>query len=1392
MKCRCINGKINVKVLVILLLVTLGLTLSLVIARQVRRGILSQRDLDAGRTAFNEQDWSRAAEYLREYLGRNPDDVEVLREYGYAVMAIRPLTSKTVAGAISAFRRVRQLDPNDFEAYAALVRLYRGIGNFEELAYMSRMRLESEPNDVEDSLILAEAMLGLDRTSEAKSLLEKLFQVIRDEDSKNTYTRICVKMSEVLQQESFSDDSESEAVLWLNRALDRDPNCVDALVHRASLYREIYGTRSEIDLGRKDLEKASALCVDNARLCLMMGIEWIALGEMDRAEEQLRVAETLPDSKVEEEYLDLKDWEVARFLLGGEVVLRRGDRDRAVAMAGQIMQSLKEPRHRIRVMPTVILLYVIAEQIPEARASLSEYMELALLPVGRREPEQRLVHLKALVAKAEGDAYTVIDVLRPAVIEDDSKPEFWRMLAEAFQLTDQPRQAINAYNHYLRLRPSDPEALIQLTKTYLKLRDWNRAYETARLAEPLVSEDPTVRILRLEASTYQAVEDTQINVAHLETLSDELEVIQSNNPKRVDVRVLQAIIDDYLQRPMEAEIKLKKAIEQCEDSLRAEMQLVSHYYQLGRKDKALHVCRSICDRQGQASEPWITLFGLYMALADPDSARDCLEEGAGKVTDAWDQRSIMIQLAVHELTDGDRQTGINLLQKIAERDKRDVRVRTLLLGVKEVQSRPAQAQQLIDELRNAEGSSGLFWRLYQAILWMSSDSWRLKQQDIRDYLKYCIDIDPKWEAPVLILAEMYDKLDDPSREEDLCRQALVRNPSATQVLNRLMTGLEKQGRLTEAIQVLQQSEEEDHIVSSWRVRTALRGGNLSYAINELKVRISNDDRDEQSRILLARLIYLQNRDVDLALSYLQEAEDITGKSLALISTKISILRAEGKMEEASALLDRYVSDQSTFNAHVLRAVFLAREGKLAKAEEDYHKLLEFESEGSLGYRILGKFYQSHDRLEEAVSLLEDATRKYPEDREAKRLLMKMLIRRNEDGDQDRANVILTELEATQGQDPDLMRVRAMQWLRENTPSSIQAARNTLEDVVKIEPTAVDAQLALIGISLYQGDIETARDKAIRALGSNPNNPSLLAARSTAELMLQNNEMAVELVNMALREDPNNKHVQNVLTTVALATGDSNLLEKALDRVDEKSQTNEESEPLIILRSRLLVGLGQIQLAQRKLLDYCQSDAGKESLPALQVLGELQLQVGDFDAVTQVLSRAESIDPNGGFMPDVRLHLASALYQIHRIDEAKQYYKSLLDKKEYRDNLRVLNDMAWILQENDANFNQALVLATRGLVKDPNNPYLLDTRATILTKMEGKLGEARKDYEKLVKVLMEDGPAKAKALMKLGEVCYKLEDETKAQSYLRAALTIDADEKIFSEDERQEIHKILFK
>jgi tetratricopeptide (TPR) repeat protein len=975
-----------------------------------------------------------------------------------------------------------------------------------------------------------------------------------------------------------------------------------------------------------------------------------------------------------------------------------------------------------------------------------------------------------------------------------------------------------------------------------------------------------VKLLRIQASVYMASEPgKKTDPTVFDGLSEELNRLRSDYPGRVDIRTLQAFIAMQRAKPQEAERELKLAIEECDEPLRAEIELVRYYYQAKRMPEAVEAGRAACDRHGELAEPWISLSELYQATHDYDAARACLEQGQETAVGKWEQRSLTLRRAVLELVQGkDQAAGIDLLQGLADRDPQEIYGRTLLLSVPEVRDDTERSEKLVEQLQEAEGQSGLQWRFHKASLGLSAPDWRTRQQDISDLLQYCIDSDPEWSAPVLLLADMYENMGDSKRVEEICKQALSRSPSSTDVADRLVSLFEKQGRYVDAEQVLQQIQADPRVASAWQVRIALGAGDFSRAIEELKLRVANDDRDANSRILLARLVYWQTRDRDRALAYLDQAQAITPNALTAIAARVSILNAEGQAAEAQKIVDDYVASTDTFGAYMIRASLLARAGELDRAAEDYRKLTTFENEQHrvIGYDLLSRFYTAYGAHAEAVKALDEGLTVFSEDSRfhsmLQRRLLKTLLGQSDPQSRERALDLLAELETQFGSDPELMKLRAFHMLDTGTPSAtdIDSARAKLEEVTKLEPTAVDAHLTLVNIAMRRSEFEAARDYAVNAIGANPNAPTLTLARGWAELALENTAMALELAQMTIEKDPNNSDALYLLVSAAVQGSDPARLKEVAARIDASIQGTPTNERLLVARAEIHIAMNTPEQAIPELEAYTETPSGSRSIAALVTLADLYRLSGDLARCGQRVESAATLDPNSlavihsrvlwwiaekryGELVDVSSHYraverpdpatlkkavavmvasespelrqegvelaeylvtlspdslearqihASCLYQVGHIEQARAAYETLLE--EHPNDIRVLNDLAWIIQEQSQEHETALALVDRGLKLSPGDLNLLDTRGTILLNMPNRLVDARAVFERLVALSKAQSRRKASALLKLGRTLVRLEDLAQASQTVKRAADIDQEINVFTEAERAEIQQII--
>jgi len=1451
------NGRVNARLLVILITVVAVIGVALVTARQIRRQMLSKQALGAGQAAFEKQDWSAAAANFRMYLGRNPDDRDVLQNYAEALLATRPPDAQVIAGAISAYRRTMELDPLNDTVAERLAGLYRVVGNFQELAWVARTRMEHEPNDLNAPLWLAESQVRQNKPAQARQTLETFIgQLERMAGFHIEYVRACVQMC-VLASEPQVPESASQGggdavdggedpngpapIDWLDKAVAYAPASAEALIHRARFYRQkgISSDTNDVDrpslwaLARRDLDAADSLGTDDPRMRLILAEEWLGNGELDRADAELQAADKLPRPTAEERFFNRGEWTVNRFRLHWQLAMRRGAVAQAAALADETLTSpeLQEGSYRSLVLPHSIEAYVLAGRVADARRCLDEYLEKYLAFVqSQQSPDvsaRTIAGLKAMVEAAENKPYAVIDLLQPIVGQGSDSAQMLRMLSRAYEDTGQTAQAVNALERYLRLVPQDTEARRELARQYAMAGSYERAFDLCTEVEASNPADVGYKMLRIGAGISRALtRGPEAKASDLAALAAELADLRQQYPDRVDIRVFQSAIAASLDQPEQAERELRLAIEECKEPLRAEVQLIRHYVDAKRVEDAISVCEAACKRHENAAEPWIILSDLYAMRMDYDAARRSLQQGLDAVADDRAEKAVSIKLAVLEMTHGDRAAGISRLQQLAT-DPQEIQARLLLLGAAEIREDRVTAERLVGELRQAEGPSGLWWRFHQASLWLSGSDAAAKQKDITALLQHCIEAASTWPAPVLLLAGAYVSQGDFSLAEDVYRRGLLANPSSAEIGDRLLALLMRQGRYADGEKLLRQIEN-PQTVANWRVRLAVGTGDFSRAIDELRLKVANDtDRqDAGSRVELARLLYQETKDVVQAMRYLDEAGAIAPGSRTLTAVRASILKSEGRDAEAEKVLDGHVADSNSFDAYWLRAVYRAEAGQTELAELDYRKLTTFPDRATAGYDLLGGFYSTAGKLDQAVAAVEEGLRAHPGDFRLERRLMRLLFARAQGRDREEAFKIVAKHEAVQPQDVELMMIRATQILQDpsHTPQQLAIAREKLEDVVKREPTTVNAHLALIGMAMQERQYQTACNLAVRALTSNPNDAALLTARAQAELAMGYSSMATKLARQALQEDPDNAVARDVFARAALTSKDRSLLAEARTMMETFCQTDEgrKSVQAVVTLADLYRTTDDTGKAEEVIKQLEQSHPDDQmvvharfvllvSMKRFDELGPLvpayiSAQGQDLTMVrtaASVLLSQESAELKREGIRllrhavstwpaslDAQRDLASGLYRAGDAEAAQKAYRALLDQN--REDVQTLNDLAWILQERFERYDEALELANRGIRIAPNDVHLLDTKGTILSKMPGRLPEAKSIFERIVSLSRSDPRRLAVTHLQLGRVCVQLDDSAQAKLHLENVQEIDRTHNVLTTQERSEVAQLIEK
>jgi len=1344
------SGKINVKFVIILVSVLIVLGVGAVVARHVRRKILAERDFAAGNAAYDKQDWSAAAKHFAEYLGRRPEDHEILRKYAVALLSTEPLEQRGIGKAVGAYRELLRVAPDDVEACEKLAELYTYTGQLSELSYIAEQRLKQDPKDIKAPIWQAQALIALrekDKTDKARKILETLRKRLLEDDlgEHPEYIEACRILSGIAMQ-SESEQARTEAMEWLNRAVEYDANSAEALLHRSVLRRAGPPPVDEAALkaSRDDLQRAEAVKTDDPRITLSLGREWMQHGQLERANRLVQSVREVDATTVKKYFISATDWDIAWFMQASELAIARRKIEEMGPHAVRILEAIKGRRKRLAILPGIVRLYLLAGRPGEARKHLDEYLEL-LKQLQVKGSEDHTAMLLAMVASGEGNSEEVIRQLEPLSVLDKLSPGAMEMLARTYAQTGQQVRAIRTLRQCLKRQPKNANLWVMLAGQHQRRRQWSEAFDAAKQAESLAGDNLDAKLSRIAAGIHAAGEKLTPDKKSLDALSGELAKLQKDHPAEARIGPLQAMIELVGGRPDAAVQKIRQAIEQAVEqaikdknspkSLELELLLVRVLAGHGRTKEAIEAAGAACDRHGKSPQIWAALAGLHQAAGDRDKARTALQRGL-KAVAPGDRQNLERGLAVLELLGEDRKSGLKHLLDLADRDTGDINSRSLLLNLPEVVEDTALAERLLEEIRKVRGEGSLLWRQYRARVWLTGDRWRAQQDKVIKALGEWMFQDPRWSFPALTLARLHLRLGKAGEAERVCRQALSLNPAAVETAGFLVTMLGRQKRHAEAAEVLESLTAPLQRVAGLRLRTALAEGDLATPIRELTLRAAADPRDVSARVLLARLVYQRDRDAKRALAYLDEAAKVQPDSTAVAWLQAAILKNENKTKQARDLLDALVKKNSSFGAHQLRAAFLHEIGELQAAEKDYIHLTTLESRRD-GYQLLAFFYQRTNRIDDAVRTLTKGIEGDGRNAGMRFRLIHLLIGRRGKGDLMQAETLLSPLEKQLGETPDVLYARASLVMAQRPKDFLRKARTSLQRLVELEPAQVRGYLALIGIALTDRDPAQAKAIAVRGLEASPNHTQLLLAQGRAEIDLKDKDAAADLARKIIRTNPSNTDAIAMLASLAIESKKPEALSEALALTRKAAAGRTGDYRLPMTAAAILTAMGKPDDAVSEMQRYAETQAGRRSIPVLIALAGNSRKSEKTDDWNRWIRQAEVVSPQ---------HPAVLIERLRGLEAQDKYDEVLTRMAAYRQGKQVdpsvLRAGAVILLSSPSKpcRQEAIKLYERVLVIYPESA-VVRLNLALAADRAGDLDRA----EKLYREILETQPLNAPAL-----------------------------------------------
>jgi tetratricopeptide (TPR) repeat protein len=1313
------NERLNIRFLIVLLAsaAVLSAGWTAVHAYQVRRNsgaLLAHAD-----RAEQAGDDDRAVKLLGLYLEREPDNVDVRARY--ALLRFRLARSpQELRQVIGVLVQVVEQDPSRTEVQRKLVEAAAATGQIDTAARHLIALREAFPKDSKLAFQLGQCREASGDYAAAAALFREAVHLSA------ANLDAASQLAQILRAR-LGKNAEADAVLDEMVAANKDD-------YRAYLVRG----RVRRETGRSaeaDVAEALRLAPEDVEVRLLAA----DLASRDKrapeiARAQLRFV------------LDRRADDPRLYEALAAVELRDHKPEAAVACLRRGLEKIPDHPNLMWNLANVL---IANNRRDEARPIVDKIPQGAL-------PFGRVQFLRASLKYQDGfwrEAADEIEAIRPALSSvQDLATQADLILGNCLRTIGDDDRAVFAYRRVVAVDPTNPAARFGIVVALLNQGRPDTALveceELMQMPAPPASGWPLMARLLILQNLRQP--PTQRHWERVDAVLERAARAQPNSPAIV---ILRAEADVGRGRSAEAWRLLEAARDKSPHEADYWVALVEL---ADRADDHARAAR-LLDEAGHTVEDSVEMRlarGRHLAsVGDEQSlaAIPALADGVERMP-ATEQASLASGLASLLAASGRFPQALALWARATELDPRSLNNRLAVFDVALHQGDEALMAETLDAMRQIEGPDGPLMRYSQArrILADESKPAAARSAEARAILTDVGNKRPNWSRVPLAVARAYELEGSPDKAIEFYRKAIDLGERQLTVVRHLVELLVERGRYVDADQVIRKLPTQSPVFG------------------------------DMQRI--AAEVSLKTNDSTRALEYAIRAVPTDSKNASDQRWLGQVLAAGGQAERAERALCRSVElDERDPAGWVALVQFYTRGGHKDKADEAISRA-ERRIDQAVAPLALAQCYLAVGKQDKARQLFAAAVKARPEDvvtlqsvadfalrtgnrDEAKKYLRRIVSLKSKDPTAaDQAQKLLAVVLASGGnyqdsrealamvgllnvperapgteesEDPDEMRTRAVVLATQSRKTRQQEAIRILQSLEKRRPLGNEDQFLLAQLQERVGDVVGARDRMLRLLASDGENPRFLtyqvrcllrqALLNDAQLWLEKLEQilpdaltTVELKSRLLTARGQGSEVVELIRTHAHA--DSAATTRAVGELLEELGQPAAAEEYF-RRHATLAGTpdGPLELARylarRRRLDealrLCASV--RESTPpdkfgyaCLAVLRAAKAGEGDCLRVDGWLQESLRNDPGS---IGVLVCQADLRDLLRRYDEAEALYRKVL-KRDPR-NLVALNNLAWQLACRQGGAGEALSFAELALEVGGSQPALLDTRALAL-------------------------------------------------------------------------------
>jgi len=1379
--------RFNWTAVIVFIIAVAVLTATAISLRKWQRRRMAYEALETGLKAYKNHIWEDAAKNLGRYIAVDRSDIQILLKYADAQLNIRPLGQNNVRQAIETYRSILRTDKHNVTAAEKLIGLYLETGVPAEAELIAGRFLQNS-SDPKIRQLLAESMSSQRKFSQAQAQLRTIIEEYP----------VQVQAYEALGliNETRPEDSSTTAEHWFDEAVKNNPSSAQALIARAAFYLRNRDNAKAL----ADLQKAEQLDLSDLSDRLRLASEYIEMDSFDKARMHL--------NKIwSQDPANPMLWQIWA-MLALKTELKKEMLE--VARSG-LKELASEPWD---FMPTATELFLCCGEFKLAEDCISRLKQKGFEPAVTE-------FFEGLLAESQGQDYKAIYHWRNAIQSGNKSEKVRLALAAALSRFGDRQSAVLYLRQLVSEQPNLLQGHLELARLLSLEGNWTEAAEQGRLAVQIAPGNLDAVLLLIQTRmSLIGNEQSESNSQELLELEKRLSDLEKSVGDKPEIKLLEFQLAIRQKNFGTAEKMLADLKMSSGDRLEIKAAEIDLLVAQEKLDLAIAELRILTEQFPQSLWPVKYLAILLAGQGDKENCEKLLKNAMQNADKGETKRDLGLLLAhfYEQWREGDK--SFNLLLLLSQELPCDIPVRRQLLECRQVKADAHQAQQFINDIKAVEGESGWQWRYEQAKMWFAGENFKEHYPQIIILLKENLRLNPEDQTSCMLLAAVYEKAGNLQLAVETYSAALNRSPDDAHIIVPAVAAMYRAKEYERVNEILSRVEKQKLVcpeLSGIELQNCLRLGKFGSAEHILE-EMAVKNPEDQNVILTLALIKMRQNKCDRARELLGDLKSRGQYLLPVTTALVELNIRQKKSKDALALCDEMVNQIGNASSYVLRGKVFAMLGQNDNAKNDFELAVSIEPDNVQAWIAKSDFNRSVGRYEEAVRDMEKALAIEPENLQVQKHFIASALSSDVPDKINKGKELLDKALSSNPDDAELNLYKARSLLTAGTAPDIEQAQLILSRITKEQPAFSDAWTLLAESYLERIQTGKALDIILNGLTYSPSEKNLLllkarceAARAPAsavatlnalrELYPNDSDVLVNLAEMYIASGQCRKGIEVLKCELADSNNicDRKRINTALAAALYKNGDKVEAEREFIRLSQSVPDNPEVFLAEARLLKDDQNWPRLRDRAAARLKGQsadlsvLVTLAGELSATKnrEAIKASEDIlrmvlekTPRS---VEAMTALAMLLQATGRYNESADFYERVLDIEPNA--VVAVNNLAWIMCEEQGRYAQSLQLAQRGLKITPQYVDLVDTRGLIYYRL-GEYDKAVADFTRCIELYPADSPSLTASYFHLGRAFAALGQNDKAVDNLRIALDSSTKTESLSPADLAEAQRIL--